>query len=71
MNPFQWYVGKHLSLDGAQHVVEGIEIAGQSLAFRVANARTREIRYLSLFDLLGLEAGGFASAEPHSHEGCR
>lgn len=57
MNPFQWYVGKRVELDGEQYLVEGIEIGGRELAFRATHTGSRAVRYLSMIDLLRLEAG--------------
>lgn len=56
MNPFQWYVGKLAHLDGRSYTVEAFEIHERNLVFRLVSGGSSDVRYLSLFELLALEA---------------
>lgn len=51
-NPFQWYVGKTVSLRGRAYVVEDFEVQGRNLSFLLRDRSNDEVRRIDPVDLV-------------------
>jgi hypothetical protein len=56
MNPFGWYLGKAVPLQGRPHVIEQCEVHGRDLSFRLRDSASGDVQYLTALDLLRIES---------------